>query len=415
MLRRTLVGPPRGASDSSPTKARRIRSPYSVSLACGSLVAAILMSLSAARAADKAVPLTLGVLSEAPDMLFYCHVALMRRTNEAEVKAGKESKEDNEGKDKSGKRADIMGGLKGINAGTIAPPRCWPAQLDSLEGRLIGAADRAGKQVQVVTVGGSDLDTLAKGLIEAHVAMVVALGTPAALAAKRASSTTPIVMVGISDPVKVGLVSSLARPGGNVTGVSFLAPELAGKGLEFLSQVLPTPSRVGVLWNPVNSGRAVVLQALKSSAETMGITLTAVEARRQDDIGPGLDAARAKGLNGLFVVADPLFSANRTPIVEWARQAKLPSAFQLRDYTEAGGLMSYGPSESEIYDRAVDYVRRILQGANPADLPIQQPTRFSLVLNLKTAKLLGLAIPSSLLERADQAIDEPPVAKPRTY
>jgi putative ABC transport system substrate-binding protein len=254
-------------------------------------------------------------------------------------------------------------------------------------------------------VGGDDLDTLAASLVQQRVQLIIALGTPAAVAAARATSTIPIVMVGVSDPVQNRLVVSLAKPGGNITGVSFLAPELAAKSLQLLAEIQPRPSRVAVLWNANNSGAELVLRRSQEAARGLGLELLPVQVRDRSGVPAALDTIRAAHADGLLVIADEVFAEKRAKVVEFATQQRLPTAFLLREYVERGGLLSYGPSEEQIHDLAAAYVTKILQGARPQDLPIQQPSQFQLVINLKTAKALGLTIPPSVLLRVDQVIE----------
>ena len=233
-------------------------------------------------------------------------------------------------------------------------------------------------------------------------------GTPAALAAKQATRTLPIVFAAAADPVTNGLVTSLARPGGNVTGLSNLTPELVGKCLELLKQAVPGVSRVAVLWQPGGLGERTEKDMLKEAevaARALGVRLQFVEARGPADFDRAFsDMTRARA-GALTVLPSTMFIIERRRLVDLAAKNRLPAVYPLREYVDAGGLMSYGPNLADLFRRAATYVDKILKGAKPADLPVEQPTKFELVINLKTAKALGLTIPQSLLQRADQVIE----------
>ena len=253
------------------------------------------------------------------------------------------------------------------------------------------------------------LPALAAELVALKIDVIVAAGgTPAALAAKQATRTLPIVFTAAADPVTDGLVPNLARPGGNVTGLSLLFPELVGKCLELLKQAVPGVSRVAVLWQPGGLGERTEKDMLKEAgvaARALGVRLQFVEARGLADFeGALLDMTRARA-GALTVLPSPTFLYERRRLVDLAAKNRLPTVFPLRDYVDAGGLMSYGPNLADLYRRAATYVDKILKGAKPGDLPVEQPTEFELVINLKTAKALGLTIPPSLLGRADQVIE----------
>ncbi len=252
------------------------------------------------------------------------------------------------------------------------------------------------------------LPALAAELVALKVDVILAAGEPHALAAKQATRTLPIVFVFAPDPVTSGLVTSLARPGGNVTGLSALTPELVGKRLELLTQVVPGVSRVAVLWQPGASGERTekdVLKGAEVAARVLGVRLQFVEARGPADIdGAFLDMTRARA-GALTVLSTPMFIIERRRLVDLAAKNRLPALYPTRESVDAGGLMSYGPSLADSFRRAATYVDKILKGAKPGDLPVEQPTKFELVINLKTAKALGLTIPPSLLQRADQVIE----------
>ena len=235
--------------------------------------------------------------------------------------------------------------------------------------------------------------------------IVTSAGAPAAHAAKQATTTIPIVAIAVSDPVGQGLVASLARPGGNVTGLATLFPELAVKRLGLLTETLPRVSRVAVLWNAANPGNVLILSGVQAAARTLGVTLQSREVR-----GPGdIEAVFAKMSRGrsdaLLVLDDPLLFHHRASIVDFAAKKRLPAMHPFRESVEVGGLIAYSVNIAELHRRAAEYVDRILKGADPGELPMEQPTKFELVINLKTAKTLGLKIPPSLLQRADRVIE----------
>jgi putative tryptophan/tyrosine transport system substrate-binding protein len=249
------------------------------------------------------------------------------------------------------------------------------------------------------------LPALAAELVALKVAVIVTGGgTPSALAAKQATRTLPIVFTSAPDPVTDGLVTSLARPGGNVTGSSNLNPELVGKCLEQLKQVVPGVSRVAVLWRPGDAGEPTqkdMLKAAEVAARALGVRLQFVEARGPADFDSAFsDMTRARA-DALTVLPSVMFFSERRRLVDLAAKNWLPAVYAQREFVDAGGLMSYGPNLADLFRRAATYVDKILKGAKPGDLPVEQPTKFELVINLKTAKALGLTIPPSLLQRAD--------------
>jgi len=247
-------------------------------------------------------------------------------------------------------------------------------------------------------------------LVQLKVDVLVLTLTRAIRAAKQATKTIPIVMVTTLDPVATGLVASLARPGGNVTGVTRLIRELGGKRLELLKEVVPSISRVGILWDATfaaeASGSAIALKEYEAAAAALQIELQSLEVRGPN---PNLEGAFQTAIQGrtsaLITVRGPLLSRYSKRIAELARKSRLPSMFEGRDYVEAGGLVSYSTNDAESYRRAAVYVDKILKGAKPGDLPVEQPTKFELIINLKTARALGLTLPPALLLRADQMIE----------
>jgi putative tryptophan/tyrosine transport system substrate-binding protein len=250
------------------------------------------------------------------------------------------------------------------------------------------------------------LPSAAAGLANLGVDIILAGGTPAALVAQKTTVTIPIVMVVAADHVAAGLVTSLGRPGGNITGLTRISPELAGKRLELLKETLPKLSRVAVLWHDAsNPATASLLQGTHVAAEAAKLGLQSVEVRSPSDLD-GAFKAMIKGRAGaVIVLQDGLTIAHRARIVDLAAQHQLPAMFEVRDWTTAGGFMAYGANDLDLYRRAAFYVDKILKGSKPADLPVEQPTKFELVINLKTAKTLGLTIPQTLLLRADQVIE----------
>ena len=249
------------------------------------------------------------------------------------------------------------------------------------------------------------LPELAAELVRLNVDVILAIGTLAALAAKRASAAIPIVMANAGDPLGSGLVVSLAQPGGNVTGMSLMAPDLGGKRLELLKELLPRLSRVAVIWNAANPYSALVFEEIRGAAKTLAIELQSLEVRGPDDFGVVLDSAGRKRADALVTVEDPLTFNHRKQIAESCAKNRLPAMYGLREYADAGGLMAYGASQEDLFRRTVGYVDKILKGVKPADLPVQQPTKFELIINLTTAKALGLEIPPTLLARADEVIE----------
>ena len=248
------------------------------------------------------------------------------------------------------------------------------------------------------------LPALAAELVRLKVDVIVTGSTPGALAAKEATQTIPIVMAAIGDAVGSGLVASLARPGSNITGLSVLDPELVGKQLEFLKDVLPTVSRVALLWNPANPVHARIVREADVAAQRLGVQLHHVEARGPEALDSAFVAMTRAHAHALLVVGDEMFASHRKRLAELAATSRLPTMHNVRRFVEAGGLMAYGPSSRDLSRRAAVYVDKILKGAKPADLPVEQPTKFDLVINLKTAQALGITIPPSLLFLADEVI-----------
>ena len=249
------------------------------------------------------------------------------------------------------------------------------------------------------------LPVLAAELVSLDVDVIVTVGTLAPLAAKRATSTIPIVMAFSGDPVGSGLVASLAHPGSNVTGLSGMAPDLAGKRLQLLKELLPGMSRVAVLWNAANAYSAHSFKETVDAARMLAVELQSLEVRAPADIDGALEAAMSQHADALIVIEDPLTIDHQAKIAEFAIRNRLPMMAGFKMFADAGGLISYGPNPGDFVRESVGYVAKILQGAKPSDLPVEQPTRFELVINLKTAKALGLTIPPSVLGLANEVIE----------
>ena len=234
---------------------------------------------------------------------------------------------------------------------------------------------------------------------------VIAVGTDVGIAAVRQQTKTiPIVMANSTDPVATGFVASLARPGGNVTGLSTMSPELSAKRLELLKEAVPGLSRVAIMWNPDARGAVLDYKETEGAARSLRLQLESVEVNRADDFNRAFSALTTGRAGALIVAPSLLFFTNRGQIASLAQKNRLPSMYGGRDFAEAGGLMAYGPNSAELWRRAATYVDKILKGAKPGELPVEQPTKFELIINLKTAKTLGLTIPPSLLRRAEHVI-----------
>jgi putative ABC transport system substrate-binding protein len=244
---------------------------------------------------------------------------------------------------------------------------------------------------------------IAAEFVRRKVDVIVTSATGPVLAAKQATSVIPIVFTNANDPVNTGLVASLARPGGNVTGMSVQGPDLAGKRLELLREIVPNLRRLAIIANVGNPGVALEISEAEGAARTLGLEVVTPEIRRAEDIAPAFKAL--KGAQALYVSTDPLLGANRVRIQTLVMAARLPTVHIFREMVEAGGLMSYGPNFPDLFRRSADLVDRILRGAKPGDIPVEQPTKFDLIINLTTAKALGLDVPATLLARADEVIE----------
>jgi ABC-type uncharacterized transport system substrate-binding protein len=248
------------------------------------------------------------------------------------------------------------------------------------------------------------LPDLAAELVQLRVDCIVAVTWAAVQAAKHATTTIPIVMIINSDPVEGGLVASLARPGGNVTGFSPMTPELAGKRLELLREVVPGLPHVAVLWEPAVPAKAIEFSKTQVAAQALGIQVLSLKVRSPDDFEAIFAAITREHAGALLTLGSPLTVVNRTRIIDFAARTRLPTMYDKKEFVQDGGLIAYMPSEREKGERTASYVDRILKGAKPSDLPVEQPTRFELVINLKTAQALGITMPPSLLFLADEVI-----------
>lgn len=285
-------------------------------------------------------------------------------------------------------------------AGSIAPFRQGLKEAGYIEGKnmLVEARFAGGRQEL--------LPDLVNDLIRQKVDVLVVLSTATAVAARNATSTIPIVFASVFDPVAAGIVPSLARPGGNITGSAIgVGGDFGGKWVELLKEAVPGMSRAAVLWNPANQSSAQSARAIQGAARALNVELDLFESGNAASLDRALNAIAASRAEGLIIAPDPHFTTNRTKVVRFAASRRLPAVYFFRSFADAGGLMAYGANNADSIRGAAKYVDKILKGANPADLPVDQPTRFELVVNLKTAKALGLKIPRSLLVRADQVIE----------
>ena len=249
------------------------------------------------------------------------------------------------------------------------------------------------------------LPELVADLLRQKVDIIVTTVTLDTLAAKNATKEIPVVMVAVGDPVGTGFVGSLARPGGNITGLSQMTPDLSGKRLELLKEIIPKVSAVALLFDPDDPLSPLDAKQARLSAQRLGIEVHSLEVRNRTDLQKVLQEAVTSRMEALVIMPAPILFENLKPIADFALQARLPSTFHLREFIVAGGLISYGVDRSELFRRAAAYIDKNLKGANPADLPVEQPTKFELVINLKTAKALGLTIPPNLLGIADEVIE----------
>jgi putative tryptophan/tyrosine transport system substrate-binding protein len=249
------------------------------------------------------------------------------------------------------------------------------------------------------------LAAAARELAGLPVDIIATYGTPASQAAKLATATIPIVMISIGDPVRAGLVASFARPGGNITGLTILSPDSSPKRLQLLKEIVPSVARVAFLWNPDNASNAAQLEEVEMAAPVLGIQLLRFAVRSSDEFDGAFAAMTSQRADALLMTGDPFHQLHIERIIEFLTRNRLPGTFLIRENVVAGGLMSYGASQPDLFRRAATYVHKILQGAKPADLPIEQPIKFDLVINLKAARALGIAVPPTLLAIADEVIE----------
>jgi putative ABC transport system substrate-binding protein len=245
----------------------------------------------------------------------------------------------------------------------------------------------------------------AAALVRRPVDVIATFGTPASFAAKQATTTIPIVMISIGDPVRTGLVPSLARPGGNITGNTILGPDVGAKRLQILKEVIPTVSRVAFLWNPDNASSVLQFEEVRAAAPTLGVMVISVSVSPRIEFETAFAAMMKERPDAFAMHAEPFHQTHIAWIMDFMAKNRLPAMYQLSENVRAGGLMSYGASEPDLYRRAAGYVHKILQGTKPADLPVEQPVKFELAVNLKTAKAIGLMLPPGILALADEVIE----------
>ena len=249
------------------------------------------------------------------------------------------------------------------------------------------------------------LTELAKELVDLKVDVITAFSTPAAIAAQKATQTIPIVFAGVGDPVGSGLVSSLSRPGGNITGISILATELTGKRLELLEEIVPSASPVAMFWNDSNPGMVLRAHEAQNAADKLSLNLQSIGVHDLISFDTAFATINNGRFNALLVLVDPFTREHRQRIVDFAAQRRLPAIYESREFVDAGGLISYGPSLLALQRRAADYVSMIFKGSNPADLPVELPTKFEMVISMKAAKALGITLSQSVVMRADELIE----------
>jgi putative ABC transport system substrate-binding protein len=295
-------------------------------------------------------------------------------------------------------------GYLGLNTAEVSPHL-----LDAFQQGLRGRGWVEGENIVIESryAGGSAdrLPVLVSELMRLKVDIIVTTSSATTWAAKEATKTIPIVMAASADAVGEGIITSLAHPGGNITGMTFLVgPEIAGKQLELLKVFAPAASRVAVLTNPTNESHAPLTRELKAASRAFGVQLQVFEARSPDQLDSAFTAMTRERAAALLVLTDAMFVGQRRRVADLAAKTGLPAMYNQREFVDAGGLISYGASLSDMFRRAATHLDKILRGAKPGDIPVEQPTKFELVINLKTAKVLGLAIPQSLLLRADEVI-----------
>lgn len=293
-----------------------------------------------------------------------------------------------------------------LAAGPIPPDGALPASFrDALQQLGYGEGKNVTYVGRWAEVKRERLPTLAAELVALKVDLIVTLGSPAAAAAKGATSSIPIVMALAGDPVGVGLIDSLARPGANITGFSDNATALSAKRLEILKEAVPTASRIAVLWNAQDQAMTLRYREIDRAAHVLGVSVQPLGVREPDDFDRAFAAMDHDRPDALFMVTDALTTLNRKRVLDYAEAHRIPAMYEFAGLVREGGLISYGPSIDDMYQRAAGYVDKILKGTKPGDLPVEQPTRYYFVVNVKTAKSLGLTIPPSVLLRADEVIE----------
>ena len=296
-----------------------------------------------------------------------------------------------------------------LSPGSFAPGTNPGRLTEEITRQLAQNGFTAGANLELVKLGAEGhferLPSLVAELVAAKVDVIVTFSYPVAAATKEGTSTIPTVIFGAGDPVKTHLVASLNRPGGNVTGISDVAAELAPKRLELLKEAVPKLQRVAMLWNATDLGMTTRYEASALAAKKLGVTVLSFGVREPNDFGDAFEAMERDKPDGLLMVADALTFLNRKRVFDFATEHRLPAIFETSAFARDGGLMSYGPDEKETAERGANLVLRVLKGEKPADLPLEQPTRFRLVINLKTAKALGLTVPPGLLVAADEVIE----------
>jgi len=299
--------------------------------------------------------------------------------------------------------------VRPVRVGLIAPAPPTPAMLNAFRDGMRERGYIEGQNLSVAVrwpQGSFDQDpSVVTELVNSNVDVIVAWATPTVIAVRRATSTIPIVMVSVGDPVGSGLIASLARPGGNITGLSNIAVDLNAKLMELFVELVPGMKRVGVVRNPNNPGMTAMLRETEDAVHKLNIQVEVVDAQTSDEFERAFAQLRAKSVDGVVLLADPTVIEHSRRIAELAQSARLPTAFQRRENVDAGGLFSYGPDINNQFRQAAFYVDRILKGEKPAELPVQEPTKVELVINLKTAKALGLTVPRIMQMTADEVIE----------
>ena len=307
-----------------------------------------------------------------------------------------------------GARAQTPAG-KVFRLGILMPGKPPEPLVDVLLVRLKDLGYREGRNVAYEyrwAEGQPDrLDELAKELVDLKVDVIITLSTPVAIAAKKATKTIPIVFTGVGDPVGAGVVPSLSHPGGNITGISILATELSGKRLEILKEIVPNAAPVAMFWNDTNPGMVLRARETQTSSEKLGLNLQSIGVHDLISFDAAFAKINSGQFNALLTIVDPFTREHRQRIIDFAAKRHLPAMYESREFVDAGGLVSYGPNFPALQRRGADYVSMIFKGAKPGDIPVEQPTKFELVINLKTARALDLIIPPTVLERADELID----------